>query len=219
MSVSEQLPEDLENLLRLAQEAYEQSGPSARVAELLRTYVDVVPDNGLAWFQFGDSLRSIGRYREAEQALLTARGLAPRTHRFAVEARLGMLCSKRDSPRQAEKWFRIATSDSDCPGWVWCLRGANLLRMESIRLARDCLKAALDREDVDREEGLLNLGLAARTVREYDDAARYAKEALEIDPGYSPAKELLDSLEGAKQAQNDANQPVAHGDRGHDSQP
>jgi len=200
------LPEDVESLLLLAQEAYERSGPSARVVELLRVYVRVVSNNGLAWFQYGDSLRSIGRYREAEQALLTARDLAPKTRRFAVEARLGMLCSKRDSPRQAEKWFRLATADSGCPGWVWCLRGANLLRMESVRLARDCLKAALDREDGDREEALLNLGLAARCAREYDDALRYAREALEIDPGYLPAKELLDSIEGAKKAQDDASQ-------------
>lgn len=205
------LPKDVENLLRLAQEAYEQSGPSARVAELLRVYVSVVSDNGLAWFQYGDSLRSIGRYREAEQALLTARDLAPKTRRFAVEARLGMWCSKRDSAQQAEKWFRLATADSGCPGWVWCLRGANLLRMESVRLARDCLKAALAREDVDREEALLNLGLAARRMREYDDAARYAKEALEIDSDYLPARELLDSIEGAKQARDDANQPAAQG--------
>lgn len=204
------LPEDAENLLRLAREAYDQSGPSARVAELLRVYVSVVPDNGLAWFQYGDSLRSIGRFRDAEQALLTARDLAPKARRFAVEARLAMLFSKRESPRQAEKWFRLATSDSGCPGWIWCLRGANLLRMESIRLARDCLKTALAHEEVDREEVLLNLGLAARCAGEYDDAARCAKEALEIDPNYLPAKELLDSIEGAKQAQDHVNRLGVH---------
>lgn len=197
------LPEDVESLLRLAQEAYEQSESSARVVELLRVYVSVVPENGLAWFQYGDSLRSIGRLREAEQALLTARDLAPPARRFAVEARLAMLFSKRDSPRQAERWFRIATSDSGCPGWVWCLRGSNLLRIESIRLAQDCFKTALARGEVDREEVLLNLGLAARCVGEYDDATRCAKEALEIDPDYLPAKELLDSIKGAKQAQDD----------------
>lgn len=193
-------PKDVENLLRKAQTAYELSGPSAKVAELLRLYVGVVIDNGLAWFQYGDSLRSIGRFRDAEQALLTARDLAPRARRFAVEARLAMLYSKSESPRQAEKWFRLATSDSDCPGWVWCLRGANLIRMESIRLATDCLSTALARGDVDREEVLLNLGLAARCVGEYEKAAVHAKEALELDPNYSPARDLLDSVEGAIEA-------------------
>lgn len=82
--------------------------------------------------------------------------------------------------------------------------------MESIRLARDCLKTALAHEEVDREEVLLNLGLAARCAGEYDDAARCAKEALEIDPNYLPAKELLDSIEGAKQAQDHVNRLGVH---------
>lgn len=199
------LPQDVEELLRSARQLYDDLGPSAAVAELLHQHVSVVTENGLAWFQYGDSLRSIGRYREAEQALLKARNLAPKARRFAVEARLGMLSSSRDSPRQAEKWFRLATSDSGCPGWVWCLRGANLLRMESIRLAKDCLNTALARDDVDREEVLLNLGLAARWAGEYDDVARFAKKALQIDPDYRSAKELLTSIDGAIQAQDVAN--------------
>lgn len=205
------LVEDPENLLRCAREAYETSGPSAIVAEYLRIYVTAVTDDALAWFQYGDSLRVIGRLREAEQALLTARDLAPKERRFAVDARLGMVASKRHAPHQAEKWFRLATSDSECPGWVWCLRGVNLLRMESIKLAQDCLKTALHREEVDRDEVLLNLALAARYMGEYEKAAEYAKEALVIDPNYSSAKELLASIQGAKEAQDSANSKIREG--------
>jgi tetratricopeptide (TPR) repeat protein len=77
--------------------------------------------------------------------------------------------------------------------------------MESIRLAKDCLNTALARDDVDREEVLLNLGLAARWAGEYDDVVRFAKKALQIDPDYRSAKELLTSIDGAIQAQDVAN--------------
>jgi tetratricopeptide (TPR) repeat protein len=187
-------------LLALAREAYAQSGPTARVAEWLSAYVESFPEDGLAWFQYGDSLRVLGRYHDAERALLRARDMAPEARRFVVDARLGMLFSKSGARAEAEKWFRLATSDGDSAGWMWCLRGANLLHMESIDAAKECLRTALGCKDVDREEVLLNLGLAARAVGEYDEAARLANEALDVDPSYQPARELLDSVQGAEHA-------------------
>jgi tetratricopeptide (TPR) repeat protein len=194
---------DVDDMRRRALEAYDSLGACAQVAQLLWVYVAEVADDAYAWFMYGDSLRAIGRFREAEQALLTTRELAPIEHRSAVEAQLGMLETERGALQRAEEWFQRATADAGCPGWVWVLRGENLLRMESVRLARDCLSTALKLSEVDREEVLLNLALAARYMEEYEKAAALAQEALAIDPDYSSAKELLVSLEGAKEASDE----------------
>jgi tetratricopeptide (TPR) repeat protein len=194
--------QQLEQLRQRAQSSLENSGPSAETAELFEVLVRVDPDDGLAWFNLGDALRSIGRLKEADEALLTARELAPKSHRFTVDARLGMVVSKSGSPADAEKWFRLATSDGECPGWVWVLRAANLIRKESTKLARECLKTAKLRDEVDLQEVLLNEALIELCDGNYEAAARCADEALKIDSNYEPAKELLVAVRGAVEARN-----------------
>jgi tetratricopeptide (TPR) repeat protein len=203
------IPEQLQQLRQRAQRSLENSGPSAETAELFEALVRANPDDGMAWFNLGDALRSIGRLKEAEEALLTARELAPKSHRFTVDARLGMVVSKSGSPADAEKWFRLATSDGECPGWVWVLRAANLIRKESTKLARECLKAAKHRDEVDLEEVLLNEALIERCEGNYEAAARCAEDALKIDPNYEPAQELLVSIRGGAEAKSYINRLLA----------
>jgi len=164
------------------------------IVELLSVYVKFESQNGIAWFHFGDALRNVGRLEEAEEALLKAVDLAPKTSRFAVYARIGMLMAKRGSPSDAEKWYRAATSEAGCPGWMWCLRGANLLRTQAYRLAKSCLETALISEDVVKEEVYLNLALMERAQRHYEEARDHLNDALAIDPNYDDAKRLLQSL-------------------------
>ena len=164
------------------------------IVELLSVYVKFESQNGIAWFHFGDALRNVGRLEEAEEALLKAVDLAPKTSRFAVYARIGMLMAKRGSPSDAEKWYRVATSEAGCPGWMWCLRGANLLRTQAYRLAKSCLETALISEDVVKEEVYLNLALMERAQRHYEEARKHLNDALAIDPNYDDAKRLLQSL-------------------------
>jgi len=164
------------------------------IVELLSVYVKFESQNGIAWFHFGDALRNVGRLEEAEEALLKAVDLAPKTSRFAVYARIGMLMAKRGSPSEAEKWYRVATSEAGCPGWMWCLRGANLLRTQAYRLAKSCLETALISEDVVKEEVYLNLALMERAQRHYEEARKHLNDALAIDPNYDDAKRLLQSL-------------------------
>lgn len=209
-------PREAERLRERASRAFDDRGPSAETAELFALLVRVDPRDGLAWFNLGDSLRAIGRLREAEDAFLAARELAPKSNRFIVDARLGMVTSMNASPAKAEKWFRLATAHRECPGWVWLLRASNLMRQESLRLARECLKAAKIRGDVDLDEVLLNEALIDRSEGDYESAARRAAEALEIDPGYEPARVLLAALEGAAEARriathlgSGASQPAA----------
>jgi tetratricopeptide (TPR) repeat protein len=167
-----------------------------QIVELLSAYVRFKPDHGIAWFHFGDALRVIGRLADAEQALRRALDLAPENRRFTVYARIAMVIEKRGSPADAEKWYRLATSEAGCPGWMWCLRGSNLLSSETHALARTCFEAALKSDDADREEVFLNLALLARMQRRYDEARGYLQEALKIDPNYGAAKKALESLAG-----------------------
>ncbi|HEY6125894.1 MAG TPA: tetratricopeptide repeat protein [Steroidobacteraceae bacterium] len=197
--------ERVAQLRERANKSLEAFGPAAETAELFKELVRLEPGDALAWFNWGDSLRSIGRFQDAKEALLTARELMPKSRLFAVDTRLGMVFSECGPPAEAEKWFRLATSNSECHGWVWLLRADNLMRMESFKLARECLKTARVRGNVDLEEVLLNEALIDRCVGDYEDAAHRAKQALEIDPGYDSAKELLASLRGATEARQYVN--------------
>jgi tetratricopeptide (TPR) repeat protein len=185
------------------------AGTDVHIVELLRVYVNFEPRNGLAWFHLGDALRSLGRLKEGRDALLQALSFAPSTSRFAVYARLGMLEAKATSPSEGEKWYRLATAEAGCPGWMWCLRGSNLLRMEAYGLAKTCLEAALKSEDVVREEVLLNLALMARAQQRYADAREFLQEALTIDPQYEDAKAVMASLADVERTITDAAAVVA----------
>ena len=169
------------------------------VVELLSVYVKLEPHRGIAWFHLGDALRIVGRLQEAEEALLKAADLAANSGTSPAYAQLGLLMTDRGSPSEVEKWFRAATSAALCPGWVWSLRGANLSRAESYRLAKSCLETAFITEDVDKDEVLLNLGLIERAQRRYEEARKYANDALAIDPNYDGAKRLLQSLVGIEE--------------------
>jgi len=195
---------DVEQLRARAEKSLDDFGPSAETAELFRVLVRTDPDHALTWYNRGDSLRSIGRFREAQEALLAARELMPKSNLFIVDTRLALVFSKSGSPADAEKWFRLATSSTDCPGWVWLLRADNLMRMESSKLARECLNTARLRGEVDLEELLLNEALIDRYLGNYEEAARGAEEALKLDPDYQPAKDFLESLRGAAAAKSDA---------------
>jgi Flp pilus assembly protein TadD len=102
-------PEDEAELGRRAKESLDAFGPSAAGLEFLRLLVQVDTHNAISWFNYGDSLRSVGRLIDAERALLTARELAPEKHRFTIDSRLAMVASERGSPQDAEHWFQLAT--------------------------------------------------------------------------------------------------------------
>jgi tetratricopeptide (TPR) repeat protein len=169
-------------------------GNDTHIIELLSIYVRFVPDNGQAWYHLGDALRVVGRFKEGEDALLKAVALAPDSVKHTVFARLGMIAGKRSSPSEAEKWFRMATAATVCAGWVWTLRGANLLRLEDYALAKTCLETAAASDDVVEEEVFLNLALVARAQRQYAEARKLLQRALAKDANYADAKAVLASL-------------------------
>jgi tetratricopeptide (TPR) repeat protein len=189
----------LQNIFERVRVLQDNPNTDVHVVELLSVYLKFEPQKGVAWFYFGDALRNLGRLQESEKALLAAADLAPKESRFGIYARMGMLITQRGSPSDAERWFRVATSEPGCPGWIWLLRGANLLHSEAYRLAKSCLETALTSEDAVKEEVLLNLALMERAQRCYEEARKYLNEALAIDPNYDEAKEVLRSLVGIEE--------------------
>ena len=189
-----------ERIFQRARAIMDDPDMDVHIVELLSVYVKFEPQRGAdAWFYLGDALLTIGRLQEAEEALLKAADLAPSSGTFPAYARLGLLVTDRGSPSEVEKWFRAATSAALCPGWVWSLRAENLYRGGSYELAKSCLETALITEDVDKKEVYLNLGLLERAQRRYEEARKYANDALAIDPNYDSAKRLLQSLVGIEE--------------------
>jgi len=193
-------PEDEAELRRRAKESLDAFGPGAATLEFLQLLVRLDTHKATDWFNYGDSLRSVGRLVDAERALLTARELAPEKRRSTVDSRLAMVASRKGAPQDAEHWFQLATEDQECPGWVWVLRAINLIDMEAMQLARECLKTARDRGNVDMDEVLLNEALIERHAGNYEVAAAKARRALDIDKNYQPARQLLESIQGATEA-------------------
>jgi tetratricopeptide (TPR) repeat protein len=168
--------------------------------ELLAARVTQEDCSGRTWFDYGDSLLAIGRLIEAEKALTMARNLAPLKQQFNVDARLGMVASSMGSS-DAERCFALAVQSSECPGWVWILRAVNLIKLESIDLARECLAIAKERGNIDLDEVLVNEALIERHASNYVLAAEYADAALQIDPESIPARQILASIAGAADTQ------------------
>jgi tetratricopeptide (TPR) repeat protein len=193
-------PDDEAELRKRAADSLDAFGPSAAALEFFRLLVQIDTHKAITWFNYGDSLRAVGRLIDAERALLTARELAPERRRFAVDARLAMVASQRGAPGDAEHWFQLATEDEECEGWVWVLRAINLINMEAMPLAKECLKTARERGNVDLDEILLNDALIERHAGNYELSATEARKALEIDKGYQPALQLLEAIRGAIEA-------------------
>ena len=169
----------------------------AHIVELLAPYLSICKDKGYAWYMYGESLRVLGRAKEALIALENALEFASSEGKNLIYPRIGMLYSDHISPLEAEKWFQQATQDkATTPGWVWAFRGSNLAHLAEYEKALECHHAALLSEDVDREECYLNIGCVLRAMGQYSEAVEAFNKALEITPAYPEAQSALKGLQG-----------------------
>ena len=178
-----------------AAETARRAGRSAAVAELLAPYLRHRPGHGWAWYLYGDALRSIGLWLEAERALVRAVDLLDPPHWPAI--RLGSLCARVGQSHEADRWFERAlqTPYGREHGWVWILRGANLARLNQLEAALDCHAHALTLGDVDHDEAHLNVGLIRRAQGRYSEAAAAFGAALAVTPDYAAAADALASVD------------------------
>jgi len=190
----------LDELLSHAKSAHEQERECV-VTELLGPYIKLRPQDSYAWFLFGDSLRVLGLYDEAERALLRAVEITASPD-WVLQLTLAHLYKDCGNHVEAERWFELAALDPAASeqAWFWVLRGSNLSSHGQFKQAEKCFRQAIDQQDDNRDEAHLNLGYALRAQGRYVEARRQFRHALEINPEYTLAQRALAGLEGIDKA-------------------
>ena len=188
--------------LRSEAKAASQEGREAAVIELLTPYLQWDADDGYAWYMLGDALRIVGRFAEAERALLKALELAPDAGRPYALSRCAMLYKEVGRYSDAERYFSELAENTEWSrfGWFWILRGANLASLGDFQQASEYHRKATTLEDVDADEAWLNLGLVLRAQGKYPEAMNAIRKSIEIDPTSAAAKEALQSMDGVDNA-------------------
>jgi tetratricopeptide (TPR) repeat protein len=136
--------------------------------------------------EMGALATRLGRWVEAERALISGRNLAPElpnTHFL-----LGSLYLERSEPSKAVENFQTAVELGRNPSRLTAL-GVAQLEMSCVEEARNSLNEAL-RIDPVYEEAAYNLGLTYRD-QEPTKAAKLFEKAVEIDARYSGAHREL----------------------------
>jgi tetratricopeptide (TPR) repeat protein len=67
---------DLDDIFQLALKEADEEQREVHVIEFLKYYLSQRPEHGRAWLTYGESLRLVGCYEEAMDALLTSLELA-----------------------------------------------------------------------------------------------------------------------------------------------
>lgn len=198
--MSNNLWSKLENLRELAKANFD-DGHEPFVLEVLTAYVEYHPNDSFVWFTYGDALRVVGRFREAQRAFIQALRHAEPDKKPTVWIRLGMVCSARGHRLRAERWFARAgaSKHSNCLDWFWILRGANLAEMGRFDEAEDCHRRAIQLDE-HNSEAYLNLGLVLRAKRRYSDALIALQRSHALDSNDAQTVEAIESLANIKEA-------------------
>ena len=164
------------------------------VVEVLPTYLKQHSTDSFAWFLFGDALRVVGRFREAQRAFFRALENAETDNKPRIWIGLAMVCSSRGFRSKAEKWFACvgATNYVNCLDWFWILRGANLAEWGRFEEAEVCHRRAIQLNELNAE-AYLNLGYVLRAKRMYSDASAAFQKSHDLEPS-DETKKAIDSL-------------------------
>ncbi len=192
----------LDELFKLAKEAFSDDDRSLYIVEILSEYLKYRPNHGYAWTLYGESLGVIERYSEALDALKRALDLCPQNRLHLVLSRIAFICGKCLSPSEAESWYSraIESAGPKPEGWILVLRGANLRLLEKYEEAESSLKMAVDLDTEEKAEAYVNLALLRRAQGRYEEAGEYSEKALQIEPDSEDAQKILRSLELVKTA-------------------
>lgn len=148
----------------------DQSPPDrSKAAEHLVLALRANPDDGRAWFTLGNTLRAVGRHKEAEEALLNATRLLPQA--YMAHVNLGsMYLNQMNRPQDALSHLRAAVQDIE--------RG-----MVTDRGQRRPVSAT----------PYLALGNALRVTGDFAGARKAFEEALKFDETRDAARKELDA--------------------------
>lgn len=155
-----------------------------------------VDESGQCDYMYGDALRQIGRFREAERLLISAAEQGATTTRFnAMISRAFLLRDKGCFNEAADLLSLIASECDSLPGWFWVVRSSVSSKRELFVESIEFLKRAEFGTDVDEDEVFLNLAYSFRALEQFNEAVLYAKKVIEMDSSLSDqAISIIDSV-------------------------
>lgn len=198
------------------------AAPPEELADALRQYVKLAPDDFPAREELGQALARIGKKSEAVAALREAREAAMRAHRFDI-ARRACEAALAIEPLDLEAMkasARIAVIEKDeqkafarFRDIVEITYAAGLID-ETIECARKALELgkdndvrrrlafALEAKELfqDAAKELVEVGRADFQDEDYGSAKKAAELAAKLDPGLQAARDLLYMLNARRQA-------------------
>ncbi|MGE3819786.1 MAG: tetratricopeptide repeat protein [Isosphaeraceae bacterium] len=155
-----------------------------------RAFLAVFPNYGPAWFALGGALEDLGRYEEAERALLKSIEYCPPEKMRIPYGAMGRHFQAIGDHDLAEEWFcRAIAEDPDHAaghvdlGSLYAIQGRQVDAEVVYRQGTYCSRGFVD-------EAYLNLALVLRAQERFDEAAQCLEEALRIDPEYRAAKRV-----------------------------
>jgi tetratricopeptide (TPR) repeat protein len=170
----------------------------ALAAKLLPDSLTSHPDDGFAWFVFGDCLRMLQRPRLAKNALLKCVEITPSETCWPAIARIAMILGKCGELAEADRYYELALQNKEAneESWVWIFRGDNLRKLERLEEAVQCYEMA-DKIEPNVAEVSFSLAKIAAAQGSYSDARRLCERALRLAPDDADAMDLLKFIDGA----------------------
>ena len=165
--------------------------------ELSRIYLQKREDDehdGLVWAMYGDSLRKVGLFNEAQEALAKALCFLSSEQLHLFYGIEGWFHRSQGNYERAASSFKKAAELKPQMGSYLVLQGDMLLKLGRIDAAGKWFKQALMR-DVDADEVYANLAHIAQMKGYYEVARDYLMKSLEIDPTSQKLKNRLRDIE------------------------
>ena len=165
---------------------------------VIERILELEPANVYQRFLRADTLRIIGRKREAEAELRDVLPRVPEERRYNVHLSLGRLYADSGRFPDAERQYRLAMSLDPSTTVPFVLLAGILSGGERLSEAYAVLESGL-RAEGDLDEVLLNMGNVKRAMGKYDEARLHYAASLKHSPGYEPAHRALADLNARDQ--------------------
>jgi tetratricopeptide (TPR) repeat protein len=160
-----------------------------------RRYLADYSDHGPAWLLLGIAFTELGRYEEANQALLKALDLCPMVKRQIPLSHIGHMFHERGDCDRAAAWYRRAIEADPDDATYHIFLGANFAKQGRLIDAEKSHRTAIACGEGCIDEAYLNLGLVLRAQERFEEAAECFREAIRIDPDYRAARRALRDVE------------------------
>jgi len=183
----------------------EESGCYVAAAILLKSVVDVAPEDSFAWLVLSDCLKAMGQLTRCREALEQVLVHSPSDHKWIVFVRLAMLERKRGHFQEADHWFIKASLEEGARDyhWVNILRAANLILLEDFAAAEQVIRSVIENgsplDDPDEAYNILGLSLLGQD--KYLDARDALTTSFRLAENSEIPKRALMATESIEEAQ------------------